>query len=111
MTFDEPQDVDGDGDDKEDNDGEDENAPVELEELEQEVCGSNICFYCLGFIFGVQFDRRCLTARLRRARKKLKLKLTSQGAKRLVRLIATICIITGLWFYLLLHNHVMLRPL
>ena len=48
VTFDEPQDVDGDGDDKEDNDGEDENAPVELEELEQEVCGSDFCFYCLG---------------------------------------------------------------
>ena len=48
MTFDEPQDVDGDGDDKEDNDGEDENAPVELEELEQEVRNSYICFYCLG---------------------------------------------------------------
>jgi hypothetical protein len=35
---DEPKDVDGDGDDDADDDGEDENAPVELEELEQEVC-------------------------------------------------------------------------
>jgi hypothetical protein len=46
--MDEPQDVDGDGDDKDDNEGEDENAPVELEELEQEVCGLKICFCCLG---------------------------------------------------------------
>lgn len=45
---DEPQDVDGDGDDKDEKEGEDENAPVELEELEQEVCNWDVYVYCIG---------------------------------------------------------------
>ena len=51
---DDVQDVEGDGDEsKDDNDGEDENAPVELEELEQEVSCSDVCFVlkCIGMPF------------------------------------------------------------